>query len=167
MERPAPLDRLLTSIFPSLSLSLSFSFARLVCKPALPGRENKTTRERKRGGDEREVRATRKQSFSPLPLPFDRPRRCPPFLLLLLLLLLLSFQQADASPFVRDINDAVQHLRDRRSLAKSSSPRLTLAPYPSTSSSLARKRYEVVSRIPSKTRPRHSASGLHYHRHSC
>ena len=65
MERPAPLDRLLTPIF--LSLSLSLSFCSLVCKPALPRGENKTTRERKRGGDEREVRATRKQSFSPLP----------------------------------------------------------------------------------------------------
>lgn len=158
MERPAPLDRLLTPIFLSHSLSLSRSvrsYANRLCLAV------KT----KRRGSEREEET--KERFeppgnnpSPLSLPFDRPRRCPPFLLLLLLLSFrrFSFCTRHQRRRATSTRSAISRRRPNRPLLLSRSLRPPL-PW--------RARYEVVSRIPSKTRPRHSASGLHYHRESC
>lgn len=130
MERPAPLDRLLTPIF--LSLFLSLSFCSLVCKPALPRGENKTTRERKRGGDEREVRATRKQSFSPLPSfrsssPLSSVSSSSSSSLVPTLLLLYATSTTPCN---------IYEIGDLSPTTESSSPPLALAP---SASSLARK----------------------------
>lgn len=154
----SPLEIALNLSLPSsLSLFLSVcwlaSYANRLC---LPARENKTkTRERKRGGDEREVRATRKQSFSPLPFPFDRPRRCPPFLLLL-----LSFQQLLLLYATSTTPCNIYEIGDLSPTTKSFLLPRSLHSIPGSSSR------GVVSRIPSKTRDT-SASGLHYHRQPC